>query len=139
VIKACPTWDTEVLWGIGSGQTKPGYGMNIRVTYPERDWTWAKQPPPGMSGDWGTQDNPIKINWLHHASQRIVYGDSVDWHLYSQWNGVKEEFPFDATTKKYISGDPFRHNKIANYCFVDGHAEGLDADRAAHIVLNADH
>jgi prepilin-type N-terminal cleavage/methylation domain-containing protein/prepilin-type processing-associated H-X9-DG protein len=140
VIKACPSYNTDV-WGSASLPTKPGYGMNLWVTYPERTDSEATAAPHGPDDHWLTQKSPVKFNWLRRPGQRILFGDSVDWPLRSLPFPPEINQFFETqvgSVRIYLYSDPMRHGKTANYLFCDGHAESLPEKQAAHVIVWAD-
>jgi len=142
IIKACPAYIPE-QWIDASQPTKPGYGMNIYLLMPEHQpqEAWVGGTP---DDNYLTQHRPVKFTHLHRHSQRIIYGDSIDWPLYAlpvpPVPGTDEYFlpASPPSTRQFIAGDPRRHGKAANYCFCDGHAEALPEKQAAHVLLWAD-
>src|SRR5947199_411707 len=75
--------------------TKPGYGMNTKIMYPEHSaLDFAQIVPPYTSVDWGDAHNPIKFSRLRRPAQRIINGDSVDWHLVSHYDAPSNTYYF---------------------------------------------
>jgi len=133
VMRACPAYINP------DDPTKIGYGMNGTITYPEHvALDFDQIVAPLTSVNWGDSHNPIKLTRLRRLPQRIINGDSVDWHLLAKATPLPEHFPPGPLPKTYTSGDPYRHGKTANYLFCDGHAEPIDEALAAHVLLNAD-
>jgi len=142
VVRACPSYIAE-QWIDASQPSKPGYGMNIWVTLPERTDADATKPPNASTDHWTTKKSPVKLNWLRRPGQRIIFGDSIDWFVYSLPAAppafpVEYFLPQTGTTRVYVSGDPLRHGKTANYVYCDGHAESLPQVQAAHVLRWAD-
>lgn len=141
VVKACPTWAwVNGLWSLASQPSKPGYGINIYITEPERLSSAIPRPPFTANDQYNTKNLPVKMVSLRRASQRIIFGDSYDWPLYSNL-GPPETFPV-GVARPYLAGDPKRHGSnnypLANYVFCDGHAESLPEKQAAHVLRWAD-
>jgi prepilin-type N-terminal cleavage/methylation domain-containing protein/prepilin-type processing-associated H-X9-DG protein len=141
IVKACPTWAwVHDLWSLASQPSKPGYGININLTAPERLNSAIPRPPYTSNDEYNTKNFPVKMVSLRRGAQRIIFGDSYDWPLYSNY-GPPETFPV-GTARPYLAGDPKRHGTsgypLANYVFCDGHAESLPEKLAAHVLLWAD-
>jgi prepilin-type N-terminal cleavage/methylation domain-containing protein/prepilin-type processing-associated H-X9-DG protein len=141
IVKACPTWaSVQDLWSLASQPSKPGYGINLNITAPERLNSAIPRPPYTNNDQYNTKNLPVKMVSLRRGAQRIIFGDSYDWHLYSNY-GAPETFPI-GTARPYVSGDPKRHGTkdypLSNYVFCDGHAESLPEKQAAHVLLWAD-
>jgi prepilin-type N-terminal cleavage/methylation domain-containing protein len=136
VLRACPEWSRTNVWPDGDS-SKPGYGMHTRLLL-------GKNPTPGSveARDTGIQTGPpdngfgaIKFELLGNPSLRLIYGDSVDYHitLASTSTGWNFQPQTGAAPPKsmYLSGDPKRHYRMkACYGFADGHAELLDIERS---------
>jgi prepilin-type N-terminal cleavage/methylation domain-containing protein/prepilin-type processing-associated H-X9-DG protein len=122
----------------------------------------ASNSPEGASGPVGTEATSPpsgtvyyapywKIAQIKHASSRILFGDSRNTWLDPATTGWDLTF----AANKATSGDPGRHSghKLfnvpsgvdpktlsqysalrANYCFVDGHCETLDAESALKAI-----
>ena len=146
VIKACPAWTPD---NTASPLTRPGYGINIFVTMPEKYW-----PAPNCAMTYAPINRAVKITQLTRSTQRILYGDATDWPLYT-FPAVLGAPPTTLTAATFantanpavpMTGDPRRHgdgtlptkpkprNPVANYCFVDGHAETLLETDAARMI-----
>jgi prepilin-type processing-associated H-X9-DG protein len=124
----------------------PGPDPSIPVTAPE-----------GINGPVGTdKSSPAagtvyyppywKLNQIKKSSSRILFGDS--WNTYLDPPVAGWDLAASATNAQ--SGDVGRHSRYrgvvrstsdpryrslrANYCFVDGHVENLDADSALRAI-----
>lgn len=138
IIKSCPTYVNNSP--PGQVNTRPGYGMNTLIRMPEGITPFPSPPGWTMQPNIGDWNNPMKITQLKRGAQRIVNGDSNDWHLQSQNDNftVPDYFLVATDGHGYFSGDPKRHGKSANYLFCDGHAESLQPALAAHVLRYAD-
>jgi prepilin-type processing-associated H-X9-DG protein/prepilin-type N-terminal cleavage/methylation domain-containing protein len=144
VLKTCPQYDYNLTWPNGLGGSKPGYGMNSNLPLPDDTSPLARNPYGAAS--WGDKTNPMKLVRLVRPAERVLYGDSVDWHLIAYLdkivNGQKiYTFPPNSGATPpiapYWSGDPERHLGKANYAFCDGHAVAMDKALAARVVTRA--
>lgn len=94
------------------------------------------------------QPPPWKISQIKNGSSRILFGDSRNTYLDPPTTGWDLSKPLVGSGAG-VSGDVGRHtrrvlvNSIsdpryrqlrANYCFVDGHVESLDADSALRAI-----
>ena len=145
---------------------KVGYGMSRRLRAPSRVQyhspvvAGVTNSPAGISGPVDTDDvkepgylPPFwKVSQLKAPSSRILFGDSRNTWLDPSTDG----WEYKDNLIKAASGDtgrhggkPFTHTPrpaarlrpeykthLANYAFVDGHAETLDPERALDAINN---
>ena len=172
VVMACPAWRLETSDQSRTGY-RPGYGQNFLLllgmkTFPKgSDESRAKKPIQdyynvgiaNVASD--TNIGTVKLSSIRFPSERIINGDSVEYHLgIYQYNpadpvGLRQDFA-RAPGKDFSwdSGAPNRHGGTlddcttekgsnglarANYLFGDGHATTLsymDARRALQKVTD---
>lgn len=159
VLRSCPEW--EAIDNDGNGQPdsdKIGYGMSRRLLAPKSRTRYhapvdaAGNGPQGTDGAASDYAPPSwKITQIKNSSSRILFGDSRNTWLDPPSTGWDLTFGANLAT----SGDPGRHSKEklfkvpsgvdprtlreysqlrANYCFVDGHCETLDAEAALKAI-----
>ncbi len=108
VIWGCPAWRPSTL-----SSARPGYGM---TWYPDAPASWATNfcwlDPGGGLNAYGVD---IALSRITQRPRRIIFGDSLDWHLF--FNATPGYFP--------AVWDPYRHNGRAVYAFFDGHVQAI--------------
>ncbi|MGE9296478.1 MAG: hypothetical protein ACQKBV_09355, partial [Puniceicoccales bacterium] len=77
----------------------------------------------------GALDFQTPMALVSDPTNTVLIGDSDDYH-----HGIWRDMEFDEETGKYKSGDPTRHNGMANYLFVDGHVELLTLEEALQTI-----
>ncbi len=92
-----------------------GYGMNVNLGGSKSAWDFRNY-----------------LATIPAPSNTILVGDSDDYHL----NIATGTWPAKPTPDtRFVSGDPIRHGKNANYLFVDGHIASL-AQKEAEASLS---
>ncbi|CAN5794816.1 DUF1559 domain-containing protein [soil metagenome] len=139
-------WMTEIYPYLGSNRTSYSnsdqeHGVTKVPFCPEYYHRYSSDPQFKIyvTGGYGmsttiTGDDNLRFNAysVSRPSSTILVGDSTDYHLFvqpgPQW--------YTSTTHLggYESGDPKRHNGMANYLFVDGHIAGLKPDDALKLL-----
>jgi prepilin-type processing-associated H-X9-DG protein len=155
VFRSCPAWNAVDVWRADWAlYNKHGYGLNARLLLPDNpDPTW-NDPNSWWTGQTGNNRGPgkpytgaIRLSRLKQSTQRVLIGESVDYHIYVSYNPTLKTWEFPRSNgspagSQYQSGDPRRHAKSgakggsANYAFADGHAESLDK-RSAELRMSS--
>ena len=161
VIAACPEWDGAARWNTSASSvaSKPGYGYNALPKLRAIDsqgvgtavsgFQWGPFPADNIPVGEVDKTGPIKLTDLRPASDRILMGDSVDYHLHLSFNSTEGRWnwPRNSTVTslnyRFTSGHPDRHGKpgarfqdaTANYVFADTHVESLTPDQARRALL----
>lgn len=100
VVKGCPAWRSP------GENWRQGYGMNGWLELPDPTAMWNRWNSP-------TNGRDLHVDRITHPSQRILLGDSSDWHLTIHMPGWVQ------------SWDPERHRDRAVYAFCDLHVATL--------------
>ena len=118
VFWGCPVYNVDLAKkGAADYDWRPGYGLATKPCLPDAVWetNWSMGYNPAITRD-------IPLASLTYPSQRIISGDTHDWHLEGAWSGSTPIWPSDGT---FSRNDPKRHRGKANYGFVDGHVATL--------------
>lgn len=160
VMQACPSWQAKTAWpsiaSIDAIYSKSGFGYNSRPLLRaisatgntiEANSNWFGPFPLDGIGDTTTQTTgPMKLANLNPAGDRVLFGDSVDYHLHLSAPAGKWIWAPPTAAEPvslYASGDPTRHGvqskdgagSWANYAFADGHAESLNPEKGRRAML----
>ena len=145
VFRACPEWTSNDYANLGY---RPGYGQNFKLMLGMQTPLLGSDTHPGPVFDWnevgliyraGVSDNAIgtvKIAQIKQSSERIINGDSVEYHLgIFEYNGaddaatgglMKYDFPRPPNSPSYdpaqywSSGAPNRHGGLPEDCRLVG-------------------
>ncbi len=77
----------------------------------------------------GALDYQTPMVLVSDPANTVLIGDADDYH-----HGVWKNMTPNEETEEYLSGDPTRHNGMANYLFVDGHCELLSLEEALQVI-----
>lgn len=124
----CPSWEQSRA----ANTSKVGYGMSPYLWNGANGTTGSNYPeyrpvvPDGSSAS-APETGWWKYDQIVEASKWIINGDSYEPHLKPRLSGGAVYFQRDTSgDDRWASGEPDRHGEnIANYVFVDGHAETL--------------
>lgn len=113
----CPAFDISRR----TSTDKMGYGMNqyLWATNNANPLRNAEYDPVVNMTEW------VRVDDFVQPTKWIAFGDSYEWHLKARLTGNSVHFLRVATTARWTSGEPDRHNLsegVANYVFWDGHA-----------------
>lgn len=140
-VQTCPVWLRQRNMPKTLQNSRPGYGMNYRLNWPN--------DTSGPHFFWwmpASLRRNMTFAQLTNPSQRLLIGDSMEWHCVAYGSdGVNPRWPHDGNDAylwepgldnfSFRSGHPNRHGRDrANYLMCDLSARGLSGQNAAWAV-----
>ena len=116
VVWGCPSWKGRTDGG-GRNPGWTGYGKNYTPDAPN-SWRLDAQPVAVEEWNWAAGYKVFRFAEITRPSERILVGDSIDWHLFPNASQPGVFF--------WWSGDPRRHRDRAAYLYVDGRVGAKD-------------
>jgi prepilin-type processing-associated H-X9-DG protein/prepilin-type N-terminal cleavage/methylation domain-containing protein len=126
---SCPLW-TPVSWNPGW----TGFGKNMFLEFPNNlaQDNLYENSGSGAAPAWNWKY--FRFSAIQAPSNRILAGDSRDYHLLVEWwsyiyGGTEAAWPS-------YSGAPMRHRGRGNYLFCDGHVAAMSASDASKAIMH---